>query len=78
MIDGEIYFMAQPNTRHQMLVSELHYQIKDYIKKSQGECYVLPSPFAVFLNADDKTYLEPDFSVICMEKDILQQLRMIT
>lgn len=23
------------------------------------------SPFAVFLNADDKTYLEPDISVVC-------------
>lgn len=24
-----------------------------------------PSPFAVYLNADDKIYLEPDISVIC-------------
>lgn len=24
-----------------------------------------PAPFAVFLNADDRTYVEPDISVIC-------------
>ena len=24
-----------------------------------------PAPFAVFLNADDKTYVEPDISIIC-------------
>ena len=24
-----------------------------------------PAPFAVFLNKDDKTYVEPDISVIC-------------
>lgn len=33
LIEGEIYYMAPPGTKHQMLVSELHYQIKDYIKK---------------------------------------------
>ncbi len=30
----------------------------------------MPSPFAVFLNADNKTYVEPDISVIC-DKDKL-------
>lgn len=65
LIDGDIYYMAPPNTRHQMLVSELHYQIKDYIKRNQGECAVFLAPFAVFLNENDKTYVEPDISVIC-------------
>ena len=41
------------------------YKITDYIKKNNGACKVFPSPFAVFLNADDKTYVEPDISVIC-------------
>ena len=34
-------------------------------KKNNGACKVFPAPFAVFLNADDKTYVEPDISVIC-------------
>ena len=70
LIDGQIYDMAPPNTRHQMLVMNLSYQIKDYIEKNNGECNVLPAPFAVFLNKDDKTYLEPDISVICDKNKI--------
>ena len=35
LIDGKIYYMAPPNTRHQRLVSELHYQIKDFIKRDR-------------------------------------------
>ena len=27
LIDGKIYYMAPPSTRHQRLVSDLHYQI---------------------------------------------------
>jgi len=65
LIDGKIYYMAPPNTKHQMLVSELHYQIKDYIKHNNGECNVFPAPFAVFLNGNDKNYVEPDISIIC-------------
>lgn len=65
LIDGVIYDMAPPNTLHQRIVSELHYKITDYIKKHNGSCKVFPAPFAVFLNKDDKTYVEPDISVIC-------------
>ena len=65
LIDGKIYYMAPPNTKHQMLVSDLHYQIKDYIKRNNGECKVLPAPFAVFLTQNNKNYVEPDISVIC-------------
>lgn len=73
LIDGKIYYMAPPNTRHQMLVSDLHYQIKDYIKKNHGGCEVFPAPFAVFLNRDSKNYVEPDLSVICDRHKITEQ-----
>lgn len=65
LIDGRIYYMAPPSTTHQMLVSDLHYQIKAYIKGNNGKCEVFPAPFAVFLNKDDINYVEPDISVIC-------------
>lgn len=70
LIDGKIYYMAPPSTRHQRIISDIHYRIKDYIIKNNGECEVLPAPFAVFLNKDDKNYVEPDISVIC-DKDKL-------
>ncbi len=65
LIDGVIYNMAPPNRIHQKIVSVLHYKITDYIKKNNGSCDVYPAPFAVFLNNDDKNYVEPDISVIC-------------
>ena len=70
LIDGKIYNMALPNTKHQMLVSDLHYQIKDYIKRNNGECSVFPAPFAVFLNENNINYVEPDISVICDKNKI--------
>lgn len=70
LIDGKIYYIAPPNTKHQTLVMDLSYQIKDYIKRNNGECNVFPAPFAVFLNKNDKNYVEPDISVICDKNKI--------
>ncbi len=70
LIDGELYMMATPGTKHQRLVKQFTYLIEDYIRHNKGECEVFPAPFAVFLNEDDKIYLEPDISVIC-DKDKL-------
>lgn len=70
LIDGRIYYMAPPGTRHQTLVMDLSYQIKDYIKRNNGECNVFPAPFAVFLNENDRNYVEPDISVICDKNKI--------
>ena len=55
---------------HQELVSQLVKRIGNYIDSNHGECKVYPAPFAVFLNADSHTYVEPDLSVIC-DKDKL-------
>ena len=62
--------MAPPNTRHQRLVSDLHYQIRDFINRNSGTCEVFPAPFAVFLNENDQNYVEPDISVICDKNKI--------
>ena len=65
LIDGQIYNMAPPKRLHQKLISELTQSIGSYIKSQNGSCEVYPAPFAVFLNDDDKNYVEPDLSVIC-------------
>lgn len=65
LIDGQIYSMAPPSFLHQRLVMELSSEIRNYIKSNNGQCLVLPSPFAVFLNNDSNTYVEPDIAVIC-------------
>lgn len=65
LIDGKIYYMSPPSTRHQRIVSKLNQMIANYIDSHGGNCEVFPAPFAVFLNKDDVNYVEPDISVVC-------------
>ena len=65
LIDGKLYAMAPPSFIHQKLLSELHYAILNHVKSKKGNCEVIPAPFAVNLNADDKIWVEPDISIIC-------------
>lgn len=67
LIDGQMYMMAPPKRIHQELVSQFTKIIGQYIDAHDGLCKIYPAPFAVFLNKDDKTYVEPDISVICNE-----------
>ena len=60
--------MAPPKTIHQRISGALHSAIYQYIKTKKGSCEVFAAPFAVFLNKDNKNYVEPDISVIC-DKD---------
>lgn len=70
LIDGKIYYMAPPNTKHQRISSYLHNEIYNYIKSHHGQCEIFAAPFAVFLNEDDTNYVEPDISVICDQHKI--------
>ncbi len=65
LIDGQIYDMAPPNTTHQRILYAIARRISDYIDKAEGNCEVFLAPFAIFLNEDDRNYVEPDISVIC-------------
>ena len=65
LIDGQLYAMAPPSRLHQELSFSIARKIADYIDSHNGDCKVYPAPFAVNLNADDETYVEPDISVIC-------------
>lgn len=70
LIDGQLYNMAPPSTTHQRLVFRLSSAINNYIQQKEGICEVFISPFAVFLNKDNKNYVEPDISVICDKNKI--------
>lgn len=65
LIDGQLYAMAPPSRMHQELSFSIARKIADYIDSHNGNCKVYLAPFAVNLNADDETYVEPDISVIC-------------
>lgn len=72
LIDGQIYDMAPPNTFHQRICLVLAWKIESYIREKKGTCMVFPAPFAVFLNKDNRNYVEPDISVIC-DKDKIDE-----
>lgn len=65
LIGGRLYDMAPPSRIHQRLVTELATAINHHIKSQDGQCEVNVAPFAVFINADEETYVEPDISVVC-------------
>lgn len=73
LIDGKLYAMAPPSFTHQKISFSLARKIADYIDSKKGNCEVIPAPFAVNLNADDNTWLEPDISIICDKTKISEK-----
>jgi Uma2 family endonuclease len=65
LIDGVVYDMASPMRIHQKISIRLSTILRNYIDSKGGDCEVYPAPFAVYLNNDNKNYVEPDISVIC-------------
>lgn len=64
LIDGVIYDLSAPSMLHQYMASELLYAFMDYVKKHGGKCLVTQSS-NVQLDADDKTVVLPDISILC-------------
>lgn len=73
LIDGNFFFMEAPSAVHQTIISELHFAIKSYLKKKQGQCKVYLSPFDVRLDNDNKTMVQPDIMVICDKNKVDQK-----
>ena len=73
LIDGQIYYMAPPTFKHQKILNYINIEISNYIKSKKGSCEVVPAPFAVFLTKDNRTYVEPDISVICDKSKLTEQ-----
>ena len=67
LIDGNLYMIAPPSTRHQLIMNDINIAIYNYIKSKGEKCKVIPAPFAVIMeNAEGNiNYVEPDISIIC-------------
>lgn len=65
LIDGKIYYMTPPNTKHQRIAGKLFHIISNYIDSKNGPCEPFIAPFAVYLEEKSNTYVEPDISIIC-------------
>lgn len=61
--DGEIVDLASPSRTHQNITGEIYLEIKNYIKKNNGKCEAMISPFDVKL--DDYNVVIPDIFIAC-------------
>ncbi|MCK8058432.1 MULTISPECIES: type II toxin-antitoxin system prevent-host-death family antitoxin [unclassified Fusibacter] len=74
LIDGELFLMASPTHRHQVVIGELLGQFYNYFKGKK--CSALTAPFDVRLMndslrfEDDPNVVQPDILVICDEEAI--------
>ena len=65
LIDGAAYIMASPSMRHQDMLLNLGWKLREHL---QGKvCKVFVAPFDVRLNWDkgDDTVVQPDVFVVC-------------
>lgn len=70
IIDGEHYVTASPNTRHQVLLGRLYFEIELFLRHHPGTGQVFLSPFDVVFTKWD--VVEPDLLFIAMDQtDIL-------
>ncbi len=65
LIDGVIYDMTAPSAAHQIVIGEVHFQLKNCRKEYGMECMPFLSPCDVQLDRDDKTMVEPDMLIVC-------------
>lgn len=73
LIDGTLFHMELPDRIHQEICFSLSRKIADYIDSHSAAGKVYPAPFAVFLNGDSTTYVEPDISVICDKEKLIAE-----
>lgn len=65
LIDGRLFYMATPTMLHQALLMFMTGNIWSHIAKKGGDCQVYPAPVAVYLDQNERTYLEPDVILVC-------------
>lgn len=65
LIDGVIYDISSPTTRHQIIAFELAKRLDRFIEENKGKCVVLVAPVGVMIDQNDKTELQPDVSIVC-------------
>ena len=47
LVDGHIYYMSPPNTRHQRILNFINTEINIYIRKNNGGCEVFTAPLVI-------------------------------
>lgn len=65
LIDGCFYDMASPHILHQMIASQIGYQLMSHVEKTKGPCKPISASVDVQLDRDNKTVVQPDVIILC-------------
>ena len=65
LIDGVIYDMGAPLSRHQIIIGEVYHQLMTCAESHDVDCLPCLSPFDVQLNRDNRTMVQPDVVILC-------------
>lgn len=67
LINGVLYDMTPPGTRHQAIVAGMVTDLTLHVREQGGSCKVYGAPVAVRLNCEpnDESWVEPDVVVVC-------------
>lgn len=74
LIDGRVFYMDAPSTRHQRSLTPLLVQSYLYIQQKGGDCEPIVSPVDVQLDCDEYTMVQPDFLIVCDKNKITEKL----
>ena len=66
MIDGKIYLMARPDSRHLIIQRNLSEIFRDYFKKNKRKCTAI-SEMQIYI--DEYNYVEPDVLIYCIDNN---------
>jgi len=75
LIDGVIYDLASPSAHHQIIVSEIAFQLKQYIRMKGGKCIPFSAPTDVQIDCDQFTIVQPDVFIVC-NRNIITKKRI--
>lgn len=56
LVDGHIYYMSPPDTKHQRILNFINTEINIYIRKNNGGCEVFTAPLVILYSPQ---YLHP-------------------
>ena len=65
LINGQIYYLEFPTTRHCRIVQRISTLLTNYVWDHGGPCEVFKETLGVFLHKDGLNYILPDLLVVC-------------
>lgn len=73
LIDGFLYQFNAPSIPHQHYAAMMYHEVMKCKEEHDVPCWPFMSPAGVQLDRDDKTYLLPDFLIVCDPEKVIRR-----